>query len=321
MPKGSSQIIKKNLHPRNRHRTGYDFPTLGQILPELSGYIIHNQYGKLSIDYANPKAVKLLNKALLLQSYRIKFWDIPDDYLCPPIPGRADYIHYLADLLAMDNYNRIPQGKAIRLLDIGVGANTIYPIIGHTEYGWSFVGSDISATAIKMAKLIAKMNPPLTSSLTYRWQKNKRNIFTNIIKPNEQFALTLCNPPFHASLAEAQAATNRKLTNLGKTFCHVKQPVHNFGGQNNELWCDGGEVAFINTMIEESKNYKDQCLWFTSLISKKDTLSIIKKKLEKIKIQDLQVVTMAQGQKISRFIAWSFLNSQQRQQILARWQR
>lgn len=320
MNRSNIKSFKSQLHPRNRHRNGYDFQTLMEILPEFSQYVSHNQYGNLSIDFSEPNAVKLLNKALLLQFYRINYWDIPKDYLCPPIPGRADYIHYLADLLAQDNHGKIPKGRGIRVLDIGIGANVIYPIIGHAEYGWSFIGSDINQKVIKLAKQIAQANGNLSSALECRWQKDNQHIFKNIINHHERFALTLCNPPFHGSLSEAQAATQRKLFNLGKSFDPAKQPMQNFGGQNSELWCKGGEVAFIGKMIQESTLYKQHCLWFSSLVSKKDSLAIIKRKLKQINAQDVITVPMAQGQKISRFIAWSFYTSPQRQKLLSQWQ-
>ena len=134
------------LHPRNRHSGRYDFPKLIAACPELGEYVILNPYGKQSIDFANPDAVRVFNRALLRQFYGIQHWDIPAGYLCPPVPGRADYLHGLADLLAADNGGIIPRGAAVRVLDIGTGANCIYPLIGHREYGWYFTGSDIDAS-------------------------------------------------------------------------------------------------------------------------------------------------------------------------------
>ena len=121
---------KGELHPRNRHQGRYDSPALIKASPELGDFVITNPYGKPSIDFANPAAVKVFNRALLAQYYGIRHWDIPDGYLCPPIPGRADYLHNLADLLASDNDGQIPHGEKVRALDIGVGANCIYPLIG-----------------------------------------------------------------------------------------------------------------------------------------------------------------------------------------------
>ncbi|MCE9540237.1 MAG: RlmF-related methyltransferase, partial [Bacteroidetes bacterium] len=147
-------LEKSDLHPRNRHRFRYDFDQLSQCCPELKVFISINKYNNQSIDFSDPVAVKTLNKALLKHFYNISNWDIPANYLCPPIPGRADYIHYMADLLNACNNGTLPPGKSVNVIDIGVGANCVYPIIGHKEYGWHFVGSDIDPIAIRSANQI-----------------------------------------------------------------------------------------------------------------------------------------------------------------------
>lgn len=303
---------KNILHPRNRHRSRYDFPELIKCLPELYPFVARNAHGGISIDFSDPVAVKMLNKALLISFYGIANWDIPANYLCPPIPGRADYIHYLADLLAQSNDGLVPKGKFIKGLDIGVGANCIYPIIGVQEYGWSFVGSDVDQGAIKAVKAIVAANPSLINMVTCRQQHNKQHIFKGIVKPAELFDFTLCNPPFHASAAEAQSGTKRKLHNLGKN--RGKETVLNFGGQGAELWYEGGEIAFIRNMIEDSVAIAGQCLWFSSLVSKSSSLPFIYKALQSAGVAELKTVEMAQGQKISRFVAWTFMDTAGKEQ-------
>lgn len=317
MPNRSPTINTSPLHIRNKHRHGYDFAQLIKAVPEFSAFVKRNQYGNLSIDFADPNAVRMLNKALLLTYYQLSYWDIPNDYLCPPIPGRADYMHYLADLLAEDNQHIMITGKKVQVLDIGMGANMIYPIIGRAEYGWSFVGSDINPTAIKVASLITKANLLLKGSVQCRLQKNCLAIFDGIIQPKEFYMLTLCNPPFHASAQAALASTQKKLKNLGKLGDSKQKTVLNFGGQHMELWCQGGESTFISNMIKESANYKTQCLWFTTLVSKKESLPVIRKHLKAVKAIETKIVPMAQGQKISRFVAWTYFNKAERQQLLA----
>jgi len=260
---------KDQLHPRNKHRQRYNFPELIAACTELTAYVSLNQYNDLSIDFKNPLAVKVLNKALLKHFYGIEHWDIPEGYLCPPIPGRADYIHYMADLLAGDNEGKVPKGKNIKVLDIGTGANCIYPLIGNYEYSWSFVGSDIDDRAVKSAKNIVAVNG-LSKSISIRKQTSTQNIFTGMINTGERFAATMCNPPFHASMKEAMEGNERKRKNLGHT--DSKQPILNFGGKNAELWCEGGEERFVQRMIIESAGFAKQCLWFTTLVSKKEHL-------------------------------------------------
>ncbi|QYN43971.1 MULTISPECIES: 23S rRNA (adenine(1618)-N(6))-methyltransferase RlmF [unclassified Gilliamella] len=317
MQKRSPTVNASPLHIRNKHRHGYDFAQLIKAVPDFSPFVKRNQYGNLSIDFADPDAVRMLNKALLLTYYQLSYWDIPNDYLCPPIPGRADYMHYLADLLAEDNQHIMMTGKKVQVLDIGMGANMIYPIIGRAEYGWSFVGSDINPTAIKVASLITKANSLLKGSVQCRLQKNRSAIFDGIIQPKEFYMLTLCNPPFHASAQAALASTQKKLKNLGKLGDSKQKTVLNFGGQHMELWCQGGESTFISNMIKESANYKTQCLWFTTLVSKKESLPVIRKHLEAVEAIETKIVPMAQGQKISRFVAWTYFNKAERQQFLA----
>ncbi|WP_114327327.1 23S rRNA (adenine(1618)-N(6))-methyltransferase RlmF [Candidatus Colwellia aromaticivorans] len=299
-------IIKDSLHKNNLHRRGYDFSALTQSYPPLSSFIISNKFNQqATINFSDTNAVKALNFALLKKYYHIEHWDFPAGYLCPPIPGRIDYIHYLADLLKesiSDNANKIS------VLDIGTGASCIYPILGARTQGWHFVASDIDPISIKAANANVKSNKGLAKQITCRLQQNSTHIFDGIIQPNEYYHLTMCNPPFHKSLADATKGTLRKWQNLSKdsNSSNRQNNTLNFGGQKGELWCQGGEVSFIRQMIKESKQYREQVLWFTCLVSKKDHLSAIKLSLKKANAAKINVVKMAQGQKISRFIAWSF---------------
>lgn len=297
--------IKSKLHPRNKHRSRYDFQALNAVCPDLAPYVNPNKYGDLSINFFQPEAVKMLNKALLQRHYGIQHWDIPEGYLCPPIPGRADYIHYIADLLASTHKGIIPRGKHIKCLDIGVGANCIYPILGHQEYGWSFIGSDIDKQALAAAQQTLTANPSLETVIELRLQTQTDAIFKGILHPKEQIDISICNPPFHSSKAEAQAGTRRKLRNLkGKKQAKT---VLNFGGQRNELWCKGGELAFLQKMITESVDFANNCTWFSSLVSKEAHLKPIYQALRAVKATQVETIPMGQGHKVSRVVAWCFL--------------
>lgn len=308
---------KSSLHVRNKHKSRYDFKALTETLSELSNFVSINKYGDESIDFANPQAVKTLNKALLKHFYKIDYWDIPDGYLCPPIPGRADYMHYAADLLASGNNQNISTGKKIKVLDIGIGANCVYPIIGHQEYGWSFVGSDIDDIAVRAAKNIIEVNSALKNNVEVRLQASKQDIFKNIIHKEEKFDLTICNPPFHASAEEAQAGSQRKSRNLGNK--NYTNPVLNFGGKNTELWTKGGEIVFVGRMIEESKLFKNQCFWFTSLVSKSENLGGIYAMLERAEVAEIRTSEMNTGNKVTRIVAWTFLNQKQQEDWVKGW--
>ena len=311
---------KASLHPRNRHQGRYDFAALIKSTPELAKFVIINPYGKESIDFASPEAVRVFNRALLKAFYGITHWDIPADYLCPPVPGRADYVHFLADLLASGNDGMIPRGAAVKVLDVGTGANCVYPLIGHSDYRWQFVGSDIDATAIASARTIVAANG-LNKAIQIRQQTERKHILLGLLESTEQFDLTMCNPPFHASLEEATRGSSRKWRALGKADPKRKLPVLNFGGQAAELWCEGGEARFVTQLISESARVGQQVLWFSTLVSKASNLPAIQAALKKAGALHSQVVEMAQGQKQSRFVAWTFQTREQQQVWRQRWVR
>lgn len=292
------------LHPRNRYQGRYDFPALVAASPELGRFLLRTPAGSTSIDFADPAAVRALNRALLAQQYGVQDWDIPPGYLCPPVPGRADYLHGLADLLAAGNGGVVPTGPAVRILDVGVGANVIYPLIGQREYGWSFVGTDVDPQALAIAATILRANG-LDAQVELRLQRDPRRVFEGVLQADERFDACLCNPPFHASAREAAQGSTRKWMNLGKRP-PPGRPALNFGGTAGELWCAGGEAGFLQRMIAESAALPARVRWYSSLVSKGENLARVRRQLGAAGAREVRVQPMAQGSKQSRFVAWSF---------------
>lgn len=346
--------MTRELHRKNKHHGRYDFDILIKGTPELEKYVDTNIYDDRTIDFFDPAAVKMLNKALLKNFYGIAFWDIPENYLCPPIPGRADYIHNIAELLEDDKHSgnqsrntftlaegsTSSRGDVVKCLDIGVGANCIYPIIGCVEYGWNFIGSDIDPVAIESAKKIIQKNPQLKCKIELRLQRDNTHFFRGILGEDEQIDITICNPPFHSSPEEAREAAQKKLRNLMQNRAEQPQsiaenmhsssfgsetgsdntitktnrarglpnggPLLNFGGQNSELWYPGGEEQFVREMAKESRSFAGQCRWFSSLVAKKESLKGINSMLKKVGAAEVKTIPMGQGNKISRIVAWRF---------------
>ena len=292
------------LHPRNPHQGRYDFSVLQEAVPALGAHVRQNPTGQPTIDFSDPAAVLCLNQALLAHFYQVRHWMIPAGYLCPPIPGRADMIHYLADLLAGEG--EVPIGKQVRVLDIGTGANCIYPILGSQSYGWKFVGTEIDPVSVKTARLIVESNPCLSKLVKIVQQSESGSIFKGILRKGERFDLTLCNPPFHTSPEAAKAGSQRKVKNLSKGRAGKGQAKLNFGGQGAELWCAGGELEFITQMVRESAEFAAQVGWFSSLVSKGQHVRLLQKVLAQCGAEQVTVIPMSQGQKVSRLLAWRF---------------
>ncbi len=290
------------MHPRNRFREGYDFPRLISRSPALAEFVAPAKHGSASIDFADPRAVMALNQALLADAYGLS-WSLPRGALCPPIPGRSDYVHALADLLSGGVDSKIPRGRTTKILDIGSGANAVYPMIGAAEYGWSFVATEIDQTAMRWARQVVRINRGIAPLIEHRPQPNPNAIFNGVTNTGERFAASMCNPPFHASAQEAAEASMRKRKNLALLNA---EPL-NFGGSANELWCSGGEVGFIERMIAESAARPNLCGWFTTLVSKSDHVTRLRKSLRRVDPAIVNVIEVAQGQKKSRILAWTFL--------------
>lgn len=303
---------KARLHPRNKNRERYDLSALITATPELKKHVSPNKFGDDSVDFSSPLAVKLLNRALLSHYYGLENWEFPDENLCPPIPGRADYIHYIADLLCENNFGTIPAGDKITCLDVGLGVSCIYPIIGVTEYQWNFIGSDINPLSIESAQNIVNSNSSLKGKVECRLQKNPKNIFQGILGKAEKVDLTICNPPFHSSIEEAQKGTLRKTKNLsGKK---VNPAELNLAGISKELVYDGGEYRFIQNMIRESKVISKNCYWFSTLVSKQSNLKGIYQLLERAEALQIKMIPLGTGNKSSRIVAWTFLSRKERKE-------
>ncbi len=297
MSKKDSNIKSKSkLHANNKHKGIYNYKNLAKINPLLKDFIRRNQFGNISIDFSNPQAVYQLNKAILQDSYKIRYWELPHKYLCPAIPGRAEYIHHIAEILK-------PKTENIRCLDIGTGASLIYPIIGVREYNWSFVGTDIDDLAINSARQIINNNG-LEEKIEIRKQNNDNAFFKGIVNKNEKFDISICNPPFFSSKKAYEQANLRKINNL--SLGNGDKPEPNFRGIDSELWCLGGEKRFIKSMVKESKEYADSIRWFSTLISNNDNLKPIIKSLEKIKTKEIMTIPIELGNKKSRILVWRF---------------
>ena len=291
------------LHPRNPHCARYDFARLVAALPALAAHVRPHPVEGDTIDIADPAAVLALNRALLLAHHDLVRWDLPPGALCPPVPGRADYLCHVADLLPPG----APAGD-VAVLEIGTGAGCIYPLLGARLLGWSFVATDIAPESLRWAADLLAANA-LVDRIELRLQPEPLAVFENVVRSGERFALSICNPPFHASAAEAEAGTRRKLRNLGAVAGRRDargRPVLNFGGRAHELWCPGGELGFVGRMIDQSALRPSLCGWFTCLIAKSAHLPVLAEALRRVSAAEVRVLPMRHGEKYSRILAWRF---------------
>lgn len=281
------------MHPNNPFQNDYDLDKLCFANHKLQKHVFTNEFGNKTLNFGHKKSVKELNRALLKHNYLLNFWDIPENNLCPPIPGRLDYLLQVNDLLN--------NKKDIHLLDIGTGANLIYPILGTCHFNWKCTASEVDKDSIKNAQLIINNNNQL-SNIEIKPQQFKNSILENIITKDDFFDVVVCNPPFFKNAQDAAKKNERKVKNLKLN----EKDKLNFGGVSNELWYKGGEEAFIKKMIHESTLFKKQVTWFTSLVSQKENLKNIKRAINKTKPIDVKVIELELGNKKSRIVAWKY---------------
>ena len=290
------------MHPLNRFRDGYDFPRLVAAHPPLATFVVRSPRDEDTIDFADPVAVLTLNQALLKEAYGLQ-WSLPHGALCPPVPGRLDYIHHLADLLGGGDAADAPRGSDIAILDLCAGANCILPLLGASEYGWRYVATEADQASHRWARQIVRLNRPVAGLIEGRYQPDVRSCFAHVTTVGERFAACSCNPPFHASHEDAAAGSARKRRNLKLSRDAADL---NFGGGSHELVCEGGEVGFIQRMIAESATRPSLCVWFTVMVSKSANLPVLKRALARTPATYVRTIDMAQGQKKSRLLAWTF---------------
>ena len=281
----------KSLHPKNRFNHSYNFKELVALNPALKPFVFTNEYEKTTISFANPKAVKELNKGLLFSYKNISYWDFPDKNLCPPIPGRLDYIHHISDLIF--------KKRKAHILDIGTGANCIYPLLGVAEYQWKFTATDIEKKSLANAQHIVTENK-FQKSISFRHQKDPTHILKGILTSADHFDVSICNPPFYASQKEANTANQKKTTNL-KT-----KKNRNFSGDFYELIYKGGEKAFLHNYLYESAVFPKTCTWYTSLVSKKENIKSLQQSAKKLNVKNFTIIPMLQGNKLTRIVCWQF---------------
>ena len=139
------------MHVNNPFDSNYKFSLLVNAVPELEAFIIPGKFARKSIDFSDPEAIYMLNKALLKWRFNVN-WTLKEGHLCPAVPGRFDYLLHANDLLSKI------EGRRARMLDIGTGASLIYPLLGTAAFNWECVGSEVDKEAISYAKGLIRMN-------------------------------------------------------------------------------------------------------------------------------------------------------------------
>ncbi|QHN85256.1 Methyltransferase-like protein [Arachis hypogaea] len=251
---------RPTVHPNNRYaETPLDFVHLASFYPSFCPYVkysTHSSVARSFLDWTDFNATRVL----LLHDHSLHWW-IPDGHLCPTVPNRSNYIHWLNDLLS---YHIIPtnsicsqQGK-VRGFDIGTGANCIYPLLGASFFGWSFVGSGSFVFFSVFGNV--NSNPHIAELIE--------------IKKVEDKEKALCVEGFHEGGARINICKEVGCLCLHYLLNGMSIRIRTMmdrpfflesSGTSKEMVCPGGEKAFVACIIEDSSVLKHQFRWFTSM--------------------------------------------------------
>jgi len=107
----------------------------------------------------------------------------------------------------------------------------------------------------------------------------------------------MMNPPFYSSEDEMLSSAQRK-----------ERPPHSAcTGAPVEMVCEGGEVAYIGRMLEESLVLRDRVQWYTAMVGKASSIDTLVTQLRSNNIDNFAVTEFVQGNKTRRWaLGWSF---------------
>ena len=272
-----------------------DFLILIKEFPDLKKYIIkQNEENKEEIyfDWSNNDLSLLMTKSILNYYFNIKYYYIPKGFLIPPIPSRLNYLNLINSLLTEEVNIKY---KDITGIDIGTGANIIYPILGNSLYKWKFICSEINEESFNNAKLIIEKNN-LENYIKLIKQENKNNIFLNILNQQNKYTFSLCNPPYYDYETEIKLDEKKRDNEF------------NF----DEVYYQKGEFGFFQRYFTESICYNKNVYLFTILIGKKTNMEnicdLINVKNNNI-IKKFNVQKIQTGNNLRYIIYWSFFEN------------
>ncbi|KAK6159572.1 hypothetical protein DH2020_006886 [Rehmannia glutinosa] len=326
---------RPGIHPRNKYADNTpDFGLLSSLYPSFEPYVFYSRDGRPKIDWTDFNATRELTRVLLLHDNGLNWW-IPDGQLCPTVPNRSNYIHWIEDLLASDI---IPatraDGDVTKGFDIGTGANCIYPLLGASILGWKFVGSDITDIAIEWANRNVNSNPHISDLIEIRrvdaegtmynveelhnegrFDSNSTNArddgrASTVPEPHLGVKKSYNGPPILLGVVKDGESFDFCMCN--PPFFETMEeaglnPKTACGGTPEEMVCCGGEHAFITRIIEDSAKLKHTFRWYTSMVGRKFNLNILVSELWNVGATVVKTTEFVQGRTSRWGLAWSFL--------------
>ena len=226
-----------------------------------------------------------------------------------------------------------PAGK--RGLDIGTGASCIYPFLATTLHrDWSFTATEVDQLSYDAARANIDRNK-YAGRIRLVKNDDRSNVFCGVVDelaplpPDNDpstttaaplassplpsasptapppapssapraavFDFTMCNPPFFGGGEEPGNRSGRR-----------PAAPSSVPGAATEMRTGGGEVAFVKTMIADSKTLGRRVTWYTTLLGKKQSIAPLKRELDARGVPTILATEFKQGRTSRWGLAWSF---------------
>lgn len=279
------------MHPRNVFITAPDYTDLAIKYSDFRRVCKLALNGKVIIDLKNEKTLRALTATLLQHYFDLKVEFAPNS-LVPTLPLRLNYILWIEDLLASLELSKIHG------IDIGCGSSCIYALLAAKKNNWRISALEANATNIEFATENVRNNK-LDHLIQIFLQVDKSVILTDFLNahPDEDFAFCLCNPPFFDS--------NERNTKMDRNPDKRKEPKNCQTGNADELYCEGGEVAFVQGIVDESQSFSDRVKIFSSMLGHKSSVATISEYLKGKGILNFTSTEFCQGNTTRWGVAWS----------------
>ncbi|KAM3965181.1 U6 small nuclear RNA (adenine-(43)-N(6))-methyltransferase [Aphomia sociella] len=281
--------MNRFMHSRNIYKIPPDFAKLAKMYPEFHNISKMDVTGKITIDFKDPYALRVLTKCLLKSDFNLDV-DIPEDRLVPTLPLRLNYILWIEDILSAINKSNNVHG-----VDIGTGACAIYPLLATTKNKWHMLGTETDE------KSFQKAQENITKNKLQDVIEVRKNETSSVIQhlfcvdSKQVYNFSMCNPPFYSSLQEL--CESRSPARL--------PPKNGFTGSPQELITDGGELEFCRKYIKESKEHQDEIIIYTTMIGHKYNLQELLQDLKEEGIT-FTYTEFCQGRVTRWGLAWTY---------------
>ncbi|CAH8502253.1 unnamed protein product [Schistosoma turkestanicum] len=290
--------LNKYMHQRNIYKQKRpNFKELAAKFDFFDAVAVKDECGRVTLDFRIPSHLSALSKALLLNDFGLNV-DFPGDRLIPTVPLRLNYILWLEDLIkGLQRFS-----ERVKILDIGVGASCIYPLLGSAKNSWQFFGTESDVRNFSLAKENVDKNNLSKSIKLFHITENTSSldvVFGGTENTTYLHAV-MANPPFFSDTSDA----------VGSNTCRsLKRPPPKTisSAARHESQTVGGEVYFCIRLIRDSIRYSTRVGVFTIMLGKKSSVSSVRRILHKFKITQISVYEMCQGRIMRWGVAWTFL--------------